>query len=49
MSRPHVVTQLERGEEPWVLSGVDVTLPRDAQRRPRRGEWGSWCELEASL
>ncbi|OWK15785.1 hypothetical protein Celaphus_00004948 [Cervus elaphus hippelaphus] len=37
VSRPHVVTQLERGEEPWVLSGVDVTLPRDAQRRPHRG------------
>lgn len=28
---------------------VDVTLPQDAQRRPRRGEWGSGCELEASL
>lgn len=49
VSRPRVVTQLERGNEPWVLSGADVTLAWDAQRRPHHGEWGSGCELEASL
>ncbi|KAK2491504.1 hypothetical protein MC885_008110 [Smutsia gigantea] len=36
-SRPRVVIQLERGEEPWVLSGTDVTPARNAQRKPCPG------------
>ncbi|XP_016071322.1 PREDICTED: zinc finger protein 324A-like [Miniopterus natalensis] len=36
-SRPDIVIQLECGEEPWVLSGSDVTLARNAQRRPSPG------------
>ncbi|KAM7059774.1 zinc finger protein 324A isoform 1-T1 [Molossus nigricans] len=36
-SRPRIVIQLEHGEEPWVLSGPDVTLARSAQRRPSPG------------
>ncbi|XP_022420542.1 zinc finger protein 324A-like isoform X1 [Delphinapterus leucas] len=40
VSRPHVVIQLECGKEPWVLNGTDVTLARNAQRRPSPGEWG---------
>nr|XP_019567145.1 PREDICTED: zinc finger protein 324A-like isoform X4 [Rhinolophus sinicus] len=36
-SRPRVVIQLQRGEEPWVLSGTDVTLVRNNQRRPSPG------------
>uniref|UniRef100_A0A671EI04 KRAB domain-containing protein n=1 Tax=Rhinolophus ferrumequinum TaxID=59479 RepID=A0A671EI04_RHIFE len=48
-SRPRVVIQLERGEEPWVLSGTDVTLARNNQRRPSPGEWvnlwPSFCPL----
>lgn len=44
-SRPRVVIQLERGEEPWVLSGTDVTLVRNNQRRPSPGEWPGFCPL----
>ncbi|XP_070355017.1 zinc finger protein 324A isoform X1 [Equus asinus] len=36
-SRPRVVIQLECGEEPWVLSGMDVTPVRNVQRRPNLG------------
>ncbi|XP_028386275.1 zinc finger protein 324A [Phyllostomus discolor] len=36
-SRPRIVIQLECGEEPWLLSGSDVTLARNAQRRPSPG------------
>ncbi|XP_066230744.1 zinc finger protein 324A [Saccopteryx leptura] len=36
-SRPQIVIQLECGEEPWVLSGLDATLARNGQRRPSPG------------
>ncbi|XP_045059532.2 zinc finger protein 324A [Desmodus rotundus] len=36
-SRPRIVIQLECGEEPWLLSGSDVTLASNAQRRPSPG------------
>uniref|UniRef100_A0A2K6S530 Zinc finger protein 324B n=1 Tax=Saimiri boliviensis boliviensis TaxID=39432 RepID=A0A2K6S530_SAIBB len=38
-SRPLVVIQLERGEEPWVPSVKDMTLARNVYGRCNTGEW----------
>ncbi|XP_055992342.1 zinc finger protein 324A isoform X1 [Sorex fumeus] len=36
-SRPHVVIQLQHGEEPWVLGGRDMDPARNSPRRPIPG------------
>uniref|UniRef100_U3EYS0 Zinc finger protein 324A n=1 Tax=Callithrix jacchus TaxID=9483 RepID=U3EYS0_CALJA len=38
-SRPLVVIQLERGEDPWVPSVKDMTLARNAYGRRTTGSW----------
>uniref|UniRef100_A0A2R8MUF1 Zinc finger protein 324 n=1 Tax=Callithrix jacchus TaxID=9483 RepID=A0A2R8MUF1_CALJA len=49
-SRPLVVIQLERGEDPWVPSVKDMTLARNAYGRRTTGEWKlRWGVLRTNL